>query len=69
MAAAFKSIANSAAARASGWPFPILARGEQGIEVATGDGVIVIEALARAGDPTLAAESTLADVEIGDRLH
>ena len=50
-------------------PGRILARSERGIEVAAGDGVIVIEALARAGDPTLAAESTLADVEIGDRLH
>ena len=50
-------------------PGRIVARVEQGIEVAAGDGAIVIEALARAGDATLGAESTLADVAVGDRLH
>ena len=50
-------------------PGRIVARVEQGIEVAAVDGAIVIEAMARAGDPTLDAESTLADVAIGDRLH
>ncbi len=50
-------------------PGCIVARVERGIEVAAGDGAIVIEAMARAGDATLDAESTLADVAIGDRLH